>query len=178
MELFYQVFDKGFMEDAEGREVDFRNTVIFMTSNAGSDFLMKVCANAQNRPDPEELVRMLGPELREIFKPALLGRTIVIPFYPIHDDSLRLIVKIKLDQISERLRANHGLPFTYSDDLVSEIARRCTEVESGARNIDHILTGTLLPEVSSEILARMANGSLLSGVHVTVGGGELRYEVT
>jgi type VI secretion system protein VasG len=178
MELFYQVFDKGFMEDAEGREVDFRNTVIFMTSNAGSDLLMKLCADPQNHPDPEELVQMLGPELREIFKPALLGRTIVIPYYPIHDDSLRQIVKIKLDQISERLRANHGLPLTYSEDLVSEIARRCTEVESGARNIDHILTGTLLPEVSSEILGRMANGNLLNGVHVTVGGGELRYEVT
>jgi type VI secretion system protein VasG len=139
---------------------------------------MRLCANPDNRPGPEELVEMLGPELREIFKPALLGRTIVIPYYPIHDDALRQIVKIKLGQISERLQANHGLPFSYSDELVSEIARRCTEVESGARNIDHILTGTLLPEVSSEILARMANGSDLSRVHVTVGAGELRYEVT
>jgi type VI secretion system protein VasG len=167
MELFYQVFDKGFMEDAEGRDVDFKNTVILMTSNTGSDLIMKLCADPDTRPEPAALAEALNPELRKIFKPALLGRLIVVPYYPIDDQSLRRIIKLKLGQIGERLEANHRVPFTYSEELISEIARRCTEVESGARNVDHILTGTLLPQVSSEMLSRMVTGTPLSRVHVT-----------
>jgi type VI secretion system protein VasG len=178
MELFYQVFDKGFMEDAEGREVDFKNTVILMTSNAGSDMLMKMCADPDTRPNPAALSEALGPELRKIFKPALLGRLIVIPYYPIDDGSMRKIIELKLNYIRRRLEENHRIPFTYSTRLVDEVARRCTEVESGARNVDHILTGTLLPEISSEILARMADGLRLNKVHVTVEGkGALQYEI-
>ena len=178
MELFYQVFDKGFMEDAEGREIDFKNTVILMTSNTGSDMLMKMCADPETRPEPGALAEALTPELRKIFKPALLGRLIVIPYYPIDDRSMRKIIELKLDHIRRRLAENHRVPFTYSTELVDEVARRCTEVESGARNVDHILTGTLLPEVSSEILARMADGLRLNKVHVSVDTkGAFQYDI-
>jgi type VI secretion system protein VasG len=172
MELFYQVFDKGFMEDAEGRDVDFKNTVILMTSNTGSDLIMKLCADPDTRPEPAALAEALNPELRKIFKPALLGRLIVVPYYPIDDQSLRRIIKLKLGQIGERLEENHRVPLTYSDELVSEIVRRCTEVESGARNVDHVLTGTLLPQVSSEMLSRMVTGTALSRVHVSADQGK------
>jgi type VI secretion system protein VasG len=178
MELFYQVFDKGFMEDAEGREVDFKNTVILMTSNAGSGTLMELCEDPEARPGPEELVTAIGQELRRIFKPALLGRTIVIPYYPIDKSSMRRIIELKLKHIQRRLEENHRMQLIYSDDVVTEVISRCTEVESGARNIDRILTGTLLPEVSSSILARMAEGGRLRRVNVTIGGqGSFEYAI-
>ncbi len=178
MELFYQVFDKGFMEDAEGREVDFKNTVILMTSNAASDLLMKLCADPETRPEPEALAEALGPELRRIFKPALLGRLIVIPYYPIEESSMRKIIELKLKHIQKRLEENHRVKFTYSDELVTEVARRCTEVESGARNVDRILTGTLLPEVSTGILSRMADGGRFENVRVKIGnGGSFEYDI-
>jgi type VI secretion system protein VasG len=167
MELFYQVFDKGFMEDAEGREVDFKNTVILMTSNTGSDLMMKLCADPDTRPEPQALAEALSPELRKVFKPALLGRLIVVPYYPIDDASLRKIIRLKLEQIGRRMQETHHVPFSYSEELVSAIVGRCTEVESGARNVDHILTGTLLPEVSAEMLSRMMSGTALSHVHVS-----------
>jgi type VI secretion system protein VasG len=155
------------MEDAEGREVDFKNTVIILTSNAGSDHLMKLCADPETRPDPPALAEALGPELRKVFKPAFLGRLVVVPYYPIDDASLRKIVRLKLGQIGKRMQETHHVPFTYSDELVSSIVGRCTEVESGARNVDHILTGTLLPQVSAEMLSRMVAGNNLSRVHVS-----------
>lgn len=178
MELFYQVFDKGFMEDAEGREVDFKNTVILLTSNAGSDLLMKLCADPDTRPEPSGLAEALGPELRKIFKPAFLGRLIVVPYYPIGDVSLRKIVRLKLEQVGRRMQETHHVPFTYSEELVSSIVGRCTEVESGARNVDHILTGTLLPEVSAEMLSRMMAGTPLARVHVTADASKgFQYEI-
>ncbi len=178
MELFYQVFDKGFMEDAEGRDVDFKNTVILMTSNVGSDLTMKLCADPDTRPEPSALAEVLAPELRKIFKPALLGRLIVVPYYPVDDASLRTIIGLKLGQIGRRLQESQHIPFTYSEELVSEVVRRCTEVESGARNVDHILTGTLLPEISSEMLSRMVIGEPLSKVNVTAKPGQgFQYEI-
>jgi type VI secretion system protein VasG len=178
MELFYQVFDKGFMEDAEGRDVDFKNTVILMTSNVGSDLTMKLCADPDTRPEPSALAEVLAPELRKIFKPALLGRLIVVPYYPVDDASLRTIIGLKLGQIGRRLQESQHIPFTYSEELVSEVVRRCTEVESGARNVDHILTGTLLPEISSEMLSRMVTGEPLSKVNVTAEPGHgFQYEI-
>jgi len=177
MELFYQAFDKGFMEDAEGREVDFKNTVILMTSNAAADRLMKMCADPETLPAPEALTEALMPDLRKTFKPALLGRLLVIPYYPISDISIRKIIQLKLAQIGRRLQENHRASFTYSDDLIAAVAQRCREVDTGARNVDHILTGTLLPEVSRELLARMAEGSKLSRVHVTVDAGGFKYEI-
>jgi len=178
MELFYQVFDKGFMEDAEGREVDFKNTIILMTSNAASGHLMEQCSGAQERPDPESLVEAIGPELRSIFKPALLGRLIVVPYYPIDDASLGRIARLKLDQVGKRLMENYRASFHYSGELVEAIADRCTEVESGARNIDHILTGTLLPEISTKLLARMATGEPIQSISVTIDSNDgVQYEI-
>lgn len=179
MELFYQVFDKGMLEDGEGREIDFKNTVILLTSNAGSDTLMKLCADPETRPDPEGLVAALRPQLIKIFKPALLGRMVVVPYSPIADDVMREIIKLQLSRIKDRLAANHGAAFTYDEKVVDEIASRCKEVESGARNVDHILTRTLLPEMSGEFLARMAAGQQVSRAHVSVdAGGVFRYEVS
>jgi type VI secretion system protein VasG len=179
MELFYQVFDKGVMEDGEGREIDFKNTVILMTSNAASDLMMKLCADPETRPEPDALAQTISPELRKIFKPALLGRLIVVPYYPISDSALRRIIELKLDKIRKRLWESHHVPFSYSPELVNEVAKRCTEVESGARNVDSILTGTLLPAISSELLARMAEGLMLTSVDVGVDGtGAFRYEIS
>jgi type VI secretion system protein VasG len=178
MELFYQVFDKGMLEDGEGREVDFKNTLIIMTSNAGTDTIMKLCADPDTKPDPEPLVEALRPELLKIFKPAFLGRAIVVPFYPITDDIMKKIIELQLGRIRARLMENHRARFTYDSALIEEVARRCTEVESGARNVDHILTRTLLPEISREFLARMASGDGINRVHVSVGSdGGFRYEI-
>jgi len=177
IELFYQVFDKGLLEDAEGREIDFKNTVIIMTSNVGTDQMMKLCADTARQPDPEELVEKLRPTLLRAFKPAFLGRAIVVPYYPIGDESMRRIIELQLGRIRARLQENNRVRFTYDDALVAEIARRCTEVESGARNVDHILTRTLLPEISREYLARMASEASIARVHVAVDEGGFRYQI-
>ena len=179
MELFYQVFDKGVLEDGEGREIDFKNTVILMTSNAGTDQMMKLCADPENRPDPEALIEALRPTLLRVFKPAFLARAIVVPYYPIADEAMRRIVALQLGRIRTRLHDNNRAEFSYDDALIEEIAGRCTEVESGARNVDHILTRTLLPEISREFLTRMADGQSVSRVHVSVDdGGAFRYEIS
>jgi type VI secretion system protein VasG len=177
MELFYQAFDKGFMEDAEGREVDFKNTVILLTSNVGTDLIMQSCGNVADRPEPSTLAEALGPQLNRVFKPAFLGRLIVIPYYPIDDDSLRKIIRLKLERIAKRMQETHHVPFTYSEELVSEIVDRCTEVESGARNVDHILTGTLLPKISAEVLSRMMSGNILTHVHVAADSTGFQYDI-
>ncbi len=177
MELFYQVFDKGMLEDGEGREIDFKNTVILLTSNAATDTLMKLCADPETAPEPEKLVEAIKPELNKIFKPALLGRMVIVPYYPISDKVMREIIKLQLGRIGSRLKENHGAAFSYDDAVIAEIVARCKEVESGARNVDHILTRTVLPEMSGEFLARMAEGRTMSRVRVTLGeGGSFRYE--
>jgi type VI secretion system protein VasG len=168
MELFFQVFDKGMLEDGEGREVDFKNTVILLTSNVGTPTVMSLCSDPDTHPDPSGLAEALRPELLKVFKPAFLGRLIAVPYYPIGDATMRQIVRLQLDRIGERVRTNHRADFAYSDDLVDVIAGRCKEVDSGARNVDHILTRSLLPEISQEFLTRMAAGEAVSGVHVTV----------
>jgi len=178
LELFYQVFDKGVLEDGEGREIDFKNTIILMTSNAGTDQIMKLCSDPETRPDPPALLETLRPTLLKAFKPAFLARAIVVPYYPITDEAMRQIIELQLGRIRTRLSENSRAQFSYDDALVVEIARRCTEVESGARNVDHILTRTLLPEISREFLARMAAGSAVARVHVAVGDtGAFRYEI-
>jgi type VI secretion system protein VasG len=177
-DIFYQVFDKGTMRDGEGRDIDFKNTVIIMTSNAGTDTVMKLCADPDTCPDTEALTAALRPDLLKVFKPAFLGRTIVIPFYPITDAIMRQIIELQLGRIRARLLENHRAQFTYDDALINAVASRCTEVESGARNVDHILTRTLLPELSREFLARMAAGDAISKVHVTVdGSGGFKYDI-
>ena len=168
MELFYQVFDKGMLEDGEGREIDFKNTVILLTSNAGLDIIHKLCADPETKPDPDGLTGAIRPELLKVFKPALLGRMSVVPYYPIGDDVMRQIIRLQLGRIAERLKENHGADFGYDESVIDEIAGRCKEVESGARNVDHILTRTLLPEMSGEFLSRMAEGKSISKVRMTV----------
>ena len=177
MELFFQVFDKGVLEDGEGREIDFKNCVILLTSNVGTDTIMKLCADPDTKPEPEGLVEAIRPELVKAFKPALLGRMVTVPFYPISDDILRLIIRLQLGKIKNRISDNHGAKFSYDDSVVEIVASRCTDVDSGARNVYNILTGTLLPEMSGEVLSRMASGEGIKNVHVTVGeGGNFAYE--
>ena len=168
MELFYQVFDKGTLEDGEGRRIDFKNTLIILTSNLGTDTIMKLCADEETKPESDALAETLRPELQDHFKPAFLGRLKVIPYYPIVDDNLRTIVRLKLDKVVKRMKQNRETDFTYTDELVESIASRCTEVDSGARNIDHILSNTLLPELSRELLSRMALAEQIDQVNVTV----------
>jgi type VI secretion system protein VasG len=169
LELFYQVFDKGMMEDGEGREIDFKNTIIILTTNALTDRMMKLCADPETMPGPEALVKALKPELNKIFKPAFLGRMVVIPYYPIRDESLKQIVVLKLEKIQRRMQENHKIQLTYDPCLVEAVASRCTEVESGARNVDNILTNTLLPDISRQLLGRMSEGEKVSALHVGVG---------
>lgn len=178
MELFYQVFDKGMLEDGEGREVDFKNTLIIMTSNAGTDTVTKLSADPDTRPEPEVLAEALRPDLLKVFKPAFLGRAIIVPYYPIADEIMRKIIELQLGRIQKRLFENHRAQFSYDAALVEEVAKRCTEVESGARNVDHILTRTLLPEIAQEFLGRMASNESISRVHVTVDKGGFRYEIS
>jgi len=176
LELFYQVFDKGNMEDGEGREIDFKNNVILLTTNACTDTLMKLCADPETMPASQGLVQALKPDLNKIFKPAFLGRMLVIPYFPVRDEALKRIVVLKLDKIKRRLQENHAVTLHYDDMLVTEVAKRCTEVESGARNVDNILSNTLLPEISRELLGRMAEGLALERVSVGLGAnGKFTY---
>src|SRR5207237_845069 len=168
LELFYQVFDKGMMEDGEGREIDFKNTIIILTTNASTDTMTKLCADPETAPDPENMVKALKPELNKIFKPAFLGRMLVVPYNPIRDEALHKIIVLKLNRIKDRLFQNHRISLDYDTELVTEVARRCTEVESGARNVDHILTNTLLPEISRQLLGRMAEGEKLDHISVKI----------
>jgi type VI secretion system protein VasG len=170
LELFYQVFDKGMMEDGEGREIDFKNTIIILTTNAGTDTMAKLSADPETMPSPEGLVKALKPELNKIFKPAFLGRLVIIPYLPIRDENMKRIINLKLGKIQRRIQENHKIALTYDVALVDEVARRCTEVESGARNVDNILTNTLLPEISRQLLGRMAEGESMERIHVGVGG--------
>jgi len=169
LELFYQVFDKGKMEDGEGREIDFKNTIIILTSNACTDQMMKLCADKETMPSPEGIIKAMRPELNKIFKPAFLGRMVLIPFYPIREDSLKLIIELKLGRIRKRIEENHKIRLTYEPALVDTVASRCTEVESGARNVDNILTNTLLPDISRQLLGRMAEGEKVTSIHVGIG---------
>ena len=169
LELFFQVFDKGMMEDGEGREIDFKNTIIILTSNAGTDTLMKLTADPETMPSPEGLIKALKPELNKIFKPAFLGRMVTIPYFPVRDEALKQIIRLKLGKIQKRLLETHKVQFCYDGKLMDEVARRCTEVESGARNVDNILTNTLLPEISRQLLGKMAEGEKMSSIQVSVG---------
>ena len=177
LELFYQVFDKGKMEDGEGREIDFKNTIIILTSNACTDQMMKLCADKETMPTAEGIIKAMRPELNKIFKPAFLGRMVLIPFYPIREDSLKLIIELKLGRIQKRIEENHKIRLTYEPALVDIVATRCTEVESGARNVDNILTNTLLPDISRQLLGRMAEGEKVTSIHVGIGAdGAFVYE--
>lgn len=179
-DVFYQVFDKGNMKDGEGRDIDFRNTVILMTSNAATEAMMKLCADPETMPSPEALAEAIHPELLKSFKPAFLGRITVIPYFPLSDPIMRQIAKLKLGKIARRIREHYDAPFTWSEGVLDNIVNRCTEVDSGARNVDRILTGTLLPLLSAEVLARMADGVPIKSVAVDVGESDsgFRFELS
>lgn len=180
LELFFQVFDKGVLDDAEGREIDFRNTLIILTSNVGASQIMQACLNKPpaELPVADDLADALRPVLFKSFKPAFLGRLKVVPYYPISDDVLVSIIALKLGRIRDRVAANHKAEFIWDDKLVDAVLARCTEVDSGARNVDHILNGTLLPEVAEVVLARMAEGAAVERIKVTAGkNGEFKYAI-
>jgi type VI secretion system protein VasG len=176
LELFFQVFDKGQMEDGEGREIDFKNTIIILTTNAATDQIMKLTADPETAPSPKGIVDTIKPELNKTFKPAFLGRLVIIPYYPVRDENLKQIVRLKLGKIVRRTADNHKITLTYDQALVDTVASRCTEVESGARNVDNILTNTLLPDISSLLLSKIAEGEKVSAISVSVGtDGEFVY---
>jgi type VI secretion system protein VasG len=177
-DVFYQVFDKGNMRDGEGRDIDFRNTVIIMTSNAGTDAIMKLCADPDTMPGADGLAEALRPDLLKIFKPAFLGRVTMVPYFPLRDEVLQKIIKLKLGKIRRRFEENFRCKFEVDDAVIKAILERCREVESGARNIDKILSNTLLPELSAVVLARMAEGTPIARAHVSLAeGGTFRYDL-
>ena len=174
-EIFFQVFDKGQMEDGEGRMIDFKNTLILLTTNAGTDLIMNMCKDPDLMPDADGLGKALRTPLLEIFPPALLGRIVTIPYFPLSDEMVSAIAKLQLGRIEKRVAANHKLPFTYDESVVKLIASRCTELESGGRMIDAILTNTILPRISEVMLTRMMDGEPISKIHVSTKKDEFSY---
>jgi type VI secretion system protein VasG len=174
-ELFFQVFDKGWMEDGEGRIIDFKNTLILLTTNAGTDMITALCKDPELMPDAEGIAKALREPLLKVFPPALLGRLVVIPYYPLNDEMLGAIIKLQLRRIQKRVMQSHSVPFTYDEDVVKLIASRCTEMESGGRMIDAILTNTVLPRVSEQFLRMMMEGRAVQKVHISVAEGDFAY---
>lgn len=184
LELFFQVFDKGVLEDSEGREVDFKNTIILLTSNAGTDLVMRACEHGvtvedvTRDPTAEDLVEILRPTLQKTFKPAFLGRLTIVPYFPISDEVLRAIVELKLEKIRRRIADNHGAQVEFPADLAEQMAARCLDVDSGARNADAILTRTLLAQISNDLLSRMATGKPVKKIAVSLKGEQVKVKVS
>jgi type VI secretion system protein VasG len=174
-EIFFQVFDKGWMEDGEGRVIDFKNTLILLTTNAGTDLIVNLCKDPELMPEPEGIAKALREPLLKVFPPALLGRLVVIPYYPLSDEMIGAIARLQLGRIKDRVEQAHKVPFTYDDEVIKLITSRCTELESGGRMIDAILTNTVLPKISEEFLTRMMEGKPIERVHVKVEDGEFGY---
>ena len=179
-DIFYQVFDKGQMKDGEGRDIDFRNSVIIMTTNAGTDTVMKLCDDPETRPEPDALADALHDDLLKHFKPAFLGRLTVIPYYPLPDDILGMICELKLKSIGRRVFESYKAEFSWQPEVVKAVIDRCNEVDSGARIIDRVLSGTMLPELSTRLLAKLAEGQIIEGVTVRWDSekGDFEYEIT
>ncbi|CAH0180130.1 Chaperone protein ClpB [Pseudomonas sp. Bi70] len=175
-EIFFQVFDKGVMEDGEGRQIDFKNTLILLTTNAGTEMIAGLCSDPELMPEPEGIAKALREPLLKIFPPALLGRLVTIPYYPLSDDMLKAITRLQLERIKKRIESTHKVPFSYDDAVVDLVVSRCTENESGGRQIDAILTNSMLPDMSREFLGRLLEGKPLSGVQVSVKDQDLHYE--
>jgi type VI secretion system protein VasG len=163
------------MEDGEGRVIDFKNTLILLTTNAGTDLIMNLCKDPDLMPDADGMAKALREPLLKVFPPALLGRLVVIPYYPLNDEMIGAITRLQLGRITKRIKENHKIPFTYDDAVVKLIASRCTELESGGRMIDSILTNTMLPRISEEFLTRMMEGKPIELVRVSVQDGEFSY---
>jgi type VI secretion system protein VasG len=177
-EIFFQVFDKGVMEDGEGRSIDFKNTLILLTSNVGSDLIMNMCKDPDLMPEPEGMAKALREPQLGVFPAALLGRIVTIPYFPLSDDMIKSITRLQLDRIKHRVETGQGIDFVYDDAVVDLVVSRCTELESGGRMIDSILTNTLLPEISNQFLTHMLEGSPISKVEVTAEDGEFVYELS
>lgn len=174
-EIFFQVFDKGWMEDGEGRVIDFKNTLILLTTNAGTDLIMNLCKDPELMPEPDGIAKALREPLLKVFPPALLGRLVVIPYYPLSDEMIGAIARLQLGRIEKRIRETHKVPFSYDDEVIKLITNRCTELESGGRMIDAILTNTVLPRISEEFLIRMMDGNAIERVHIDVQDGQFGY---
>ena len=176
MELFYQVFDRGMMEDGEGREIDFKNTVIILTTNAATDTMMELTADPKKLPEPADILAGIKDELNQVFKPAFLGRVVLVPYYPVRDEILKEIIRLKLAKIVRRLQETHKIRLDYDPAVIDAVAGRCLEVESGARNVDNVLTNTLLPDLSTLLLGQMAEGAKPESITVSIGdGGNFAY---
>ncbi|QKJ85699.1 type VI secretion system protein VasG [Paramixta manurensis] len=175
-EIFFQVFDKGWMEDGEGRHIDFRNTIIILTSNVGTQLISAMCADPELMPEPEALTTALRPPLLEVFPPALLGRLLVVPYYPLSDTVLANIVRLQLRRVQRRLEENHGIVSEVDESVIAQIVQRCTEVESGGRMVDAILTNTLLPQMSQMLLSASARDEKYRRLRVTLEQGEFQCQ--
>jgi type VI secretion system protein VasG len=177
-DIFFQVFDKGNMKDGEGRDIDFKNTVIIMTSNAATDLITRLCADPDTMPDAAGLAEALMPELMKTFKPAFLGRVTLVPYFPLAPDIIKKIVGLQLNRVRRRVKESYGAEFLWDDALIDTIAARCTETSSGARNVEKILSRTLLPELSAEVLSRLAEGNAIDSITVGVDtGGSFQYSI-
>lgn len=178
-DIFYQVFDKGSLRDGEGRDIDFRNTVILMTSNVGTDLIASLCADPATAPDSEALAEALHPELLQSFRPAFLGRLTMVPYFPLSDEVIRQIVELQLGRVKDRVLESYGAEFTYGPELVAAITDRCLESDSGARKIDHVLSRSLLPEISNEFLSRLSRGEPIQKAHISLDeNGEFTYSLS
>ena len=173
MQLFYQVFDKGVLNDGEGTQVSFRNTVILLTSNLGTDITQHLCANPASLPDQESLIHALRPTLSKHFQPALLARMRIVPYTSLHEDVLQDIAGLKLATLASRVAANNGMVCTFDASVAAWLAARCTQTDTGARNIDYVLAGTVLPTLAKNILRHMADDCPPDNVHLSVEEGEL-----
>jgi len=163
------------MEDGEGRGINFKNTIILLTSNVGSELIMNMCRDPELLPEPEGIARALREPLLKVFPAALLGRLVVVPYYPLSDAMMAAIVRLQLGRIGKRVAENHGIPFEYGDDVVQLVVSRCTEAESGGRVVDAILTNTVLPRISLEYLQRLSSGGALKAVRLAVKDGDFDY---
>jgi type VI secretion system protein VasG len=174
-EIFFQVFDKGWMEDAEGRYIDFKNTIIILTSNASQDVIINMCKDPELMPNAEGLEKAMRGPLTKVFPDALLNRLVVVPFYPISKEVLTRIIKLNLSRVEKRVKENHKVPFTYDESVPELIGQRCSELERGARMVDALITNTMLPEIGREFLTRLAAGSEIKRVHVTAKDGGFAF---
>ena len=175
-EMFFQVFDKGFMNDAEGRYIDFKNTLILLTSNVGTDLIMDMSADPELMPDPEAMATALRPELLKVFPPALIGRTVQQAYFPLSKDMLGKIVDLQLNRIRKRISGNHKIQFDYGQDVIDYIVSRCNDADSGGRMIDNILTNTMLPEMSVQLLEKQMDGLEVKKISVKAGDNRFEYE--
>ncbi|GJD45639.1 Protein ClpV1 [Methylobacterium cerastii] len=174
-EIFFQVFDKGVMEDGTGRRIDFKNTLIILTSNVGTDVIMQLSQDPSYASDPEALAVALRPQLLKVFPAALLGRIVTIPYFPLSPDMLGGIVRLQLDRIGRRIRDNHDAAFSYDDAVVAHIVSLCNDPDSGGRMIDNVITNTLLPELSREFLKRALAKESVAGIRVTTEADQFAY---